>query len=351
MFCSKCGKQAEDGSRFCIFCGSPFETQDANLVRQPTAPVYTCENSEDSPKPSAGGGRGVKAGIIAGAAVLLVLGILLISFFTNWFGMTGPMITVSNAAQNTFAKRNFTAEISADIGNESISGIAYVDIHMERETLHLMMELEVMNTELILAVYDENLILSSNGFYSCTDISESVEAFFDACEEAGDTEPDWEDILDVIDPYVYDEMSEYIDFRALNRCAKAYTRQLNNARWLKKNAGYSTWKENGVEKHILEPDLAVFLRASAPYFQDALKNPEDFAKMLDALEENGDMAGEVDIYAAFGLKDGYLVSIESEVAVDGETVTVETVFSDIGTTSLDVDKLADMLEKAKRSPW
>ena len=333
MFCSKCGKQAEEGCRFCIDCGNPLEMQ------------------KPAEKKS-GSCRGWKIGMIAGATVLLVVLVVLAGFFCrSGESVTGPMVTATNAVQNTFQQRNFTAEISVNQGDQRIDGIAYVDIDAEREILHLLMEVKVKNLNVTLAVYDEYLILSSFGFYQCVDISEKLDEFFDTYEELSSAEPDLEDILDDISIFAYDEIAKYIDSHKLNQCMKAYARQLNNPRWLEKNAGYSTRIENGVEMYILEPDMAVFLSASAPYFQDALKNPEDFTKIMEIWEKNGKLSDKMDMYAAFGVKDGYLISIESATAIDSKQTGIKVCFSDIGTTELDPDELKDMLEKAQKMPW
>lgn len=46
MFCSKCGNQVADGSRFCIYCGNPFEAQNAYPAQQPAAQVYSQEDND-----------------------------------------------------------------------------------------------------------------------------------------------------------------------------------------------------------------------------------------------------------------------------------------------------------------
>ena len=334
--CPRCGSTMVPGAQQCGYCGwsaNPYPAQAPAHGRKFTAPA---------------GGQGKKIGILAGAAVLLVLIVVLIGSFTNWFGMTGPVMTVANATQKTFEKGNFTVEFFAEMDYESIEGVAYVDMDMKKQTINLWMELEVDDEEGVLAIYDEYVILVSDGYYEYIDISEALDVFFDTYEKTGESELDWEDILDEIDPYVYDDMSEYVDFRALNQCIKAYTRQLNNAGWLKKNAGYSTKSDNGVKKHILDPDLEVFLPASVPFFEDAIKDPDTYQELLDAMDEIEDVADEVDIYAAFGVKGGKLVSIESEIEIDGEELTVEAYFSDIGKTKLDPEKLEDLLKNAKK---
>lgn len=46
MFCSKCGNQVEDGSRFCLYCGNRFEAQEQIFVQQPAAPAYKQEDND-----------------------------------------------------------------------------------------------------------------------------------------------------------------------------------------------------------------------------------------------------------------------------------------------------------------
>ena len=44
MFCSKCGKQIEDSSKFCVFCGTRF----ADVPQQQSPPQYQQANMNDS---------------------------------------------------------------------------------------------------------------------------------------------------------------------------------------------------------------------------------------------------------------------------------------------------------------
>ena len=340
MFCSKCGKQVDANNRFCMYCGNPLQMQDAHPAAQQTE------------KNKQVGRRGLKIGLVAGAVVLVALLAVLIGFLLNRNDAPeSPAIITTNAVRNTFEQGNFTVEFTLRKGNERIDGIARIDMDTERETLNLLAELEVKNVEIVLAIYEEQLILSGYGLYQCVDISEQLEEFFDTYEQIGSIEPDWEDILDDISILAYDEVKKYIDINQLNRCMDAYWRQLNDPRWLEKNAGYSVQRENGVEKHILNPDMTVFLKASAPYFEDVLNGAEDAAKILDILGKNIGSEEKLNIYAVIAVKDEHLVSFESETSIGGNQTCVEIAFYDIGTTELDPEELKYMLEMAKKMPW
>ena len=376
MRCNHCNNIIDDGSLFCHYCGSrqdaPAQWQqpvqqeqqywgNASVYQQPAyqensyqQPAYQ-QNYYQQPAPNQkryaapAGKRSATAGVIAGVAVLLVLLVVVLGAFTNWFGLKGPLMTIASATRKTFAEGNFTVQFSAEVDYDSMEGVAYVDIDMKQETVNILMELEVDNEKGVLVIYDEYLILESDGDYEYTDISEQLDTFFDTYEKTGESELDWEDMLDEIDPYLYDEMEEYIDFDALNKCIETYAKQLNNAGWLKKNAGYSTQNKSGVKLHVLNPELDVFLSASVPFFETAVRNPDDYEELLDTMEDVEDVADEVEIWTVFGVKGGKLVSIEAELEVEGEEIVLEATFSDIGKTKLDLDELEDFLKDAKRN--
>lgn len=335
--CPQCGKNMARrplGAQSCEFCGwNDFRPP----YRAPEAPA---------PKPKSG----KLIGVIAGAAVaVLVLIVVLVGVFTNWFGLTGPAMTVANAAKNTLTAENLTVEFTIDEGYESIEGTAYIDMDLDKRILNLLLELEVDGETGELVIYDEYLILHSEGYYQYMDISDELDEFFDACEQTGSGEIDWEEIFVEWDIDQDDDLERIIDFDKINDCLTAYAKKLNDPNWLKTYAGYSTDQKNGVTRYILEPELAVFLPASAVYFEDAFYDRDVYEDIMDETEDLEELDDELQIMVAFGVKSGKLVSVETEIEVYGEDATVEVTFSDIGSTKLDLDELADMLEEAKDS--
>lgn len=347
--CPRCGAAMNPGAVFCMSCG-----WSAGYAANPVGDFGT-----DAAKPTDGanftaGARkpvsGKVIGIIAGAAVaLVVLAVLLIGVFTNWFGLTGPVMTVANATKNTLTAENLTVEFYVDTGYETVEGVAYIDMDMDQRVLNLLMELEVDNETGDLVIYDEYLILHSDGYYQYVDIGDQLDAFFDTYEKTGSSELDWEELLDEINPDAYEELEEIIDFDILNDCIAAYAKKLNDPNWLEKNAGYSTEKKDGATRYILEPELAVLVPESVAYFEDAFVDHDVYEDMMDEMEDLEEIDDELEIMVAFGVKGSNLVSLDADIEVEGEEVSVEITFSDIGKTQLDLDELADMLEDAKDS--
>ena len=394
MICNRCQNQIEDGSQFCLYCGSRQEPAQQWPVEQtvwnenPPAgnypqyqPVYAaprcpqCGNEMDpnarfcgicgwstsGMAPAApqypyytakaaktGMNKGVLVGVVAAALVLVVL---LVGLVTGWFGAKGPVMTVASAASNTLEGGNFTVEFMLDDDYDRVEGVAWVDIDVKKRTVNLLMELEVDDEEGTLAIYDGYLILVSEGYYEYRDISDVIDEIFDTMEETDTSDPDWEELLEKIDPYLYDDMNDYVDFDERTGCIKRYIKNLNNTSWMKENAGYRTESRNGVKFHILEPEMDKFLPASVACMEDAFKDPDDFADLMEEMDRLDELSDEIDIKAAFGIKGGKLTVLDVEMEIEGDELTVEAEFSDIGRTKLDPKDLEDLLEEAKDYEW
>ena len=394
MICSKCHNQIEDGSQFCLYCGSrqepvsqwPVEQNIWNETPPATGyqqyqPVYAasrcpqCGNEMDAnarfcgicgwnaagtapavpqyqPYTAKAAKPGMNKGMIIGiVAAALVLVVLVAGLITGWFGSSGPVMTIAKAAEKTLESGNFTVEFEMDDGYDRIDGVAWVDIDKKKRTVNVLMELEVDHEQGTLAIYDGYLILVSDGYYEYTDISDAIDEIFDAMEETDTSDPDWEELLDRIDPYLYRDMEEYIDFDKLNGCIKTYVKKLNSASWMKENAGYSTENKNGVKFHILEPEMDKFIPASVACMEDAFQDPDDFEDLMDEMDDLEDVSDEIAVMAAFGIKGGKLTALEVEMEIDGDELTVEAEFSDIGKTKLDPGDLEDLLDEAKDFDW
>lgn len=71
MFCTKCGKEIENSSEFCVHCGSKVETQ-TGAPQQQAQPQYA---------PAKKSNKGLIIGLIAGAAVIAIVLILVFVVF------------------------------------------------------------------------------------------------------------------------------------------------------------------------------------------------------------------------------------------------------------------------------
>ncbi len=296
-------------------------------------------------------GAGLKIGIIAGAAAALLLAVVLIvGFATNWFGLTGPGVTIASAMRNTLNSDNFTMDFELDVDGETLRGTIQGDIDYDKRTVTAYIDIKVQGRSMVFALYDGYLIGESMGEYFCQDISEQMDEIFDAyadLEEQGAAELDWEELLDQVDRDAYDEISEYIDFDELETCIAEYAKKFNNESWLKKNAGYSTDKEDGATVYRFAPDTYEFLHASFLMLEPAFHNSSDFEDVLDALEEEeNNLSDAFEAEFAVAVKGGKMVGMDLIMESNGSELAVRIDYSKLGSTKIDEAELEDMLERA-----
>ena len=94
-----------------------------------------------------------------------------------------------------------------------------------------------------------------------------------------------------------------------------------------------------------------FIPASVACMEDAFQDPDEFEDLMDEMDNLEDVSDEIAVMAAFGIKGGKLTALEVEMEIDGDELTVEAEFSDIGKTKLDPGDLEDLLDEAKDFDW
>lgn len=365
MFCTTCGTEFPDGNRFCPNCGTAAEQaplNETNPAYAPPAPETYEDYSAPAPEAPKNKSRfSLVQKIIAGAVCLALL-ICLIGLCTNWFGLNGIGNQIARAAKKTLSADNMTIDlrITDDNGNE-ITGFAQLAINLKKEQITFYGELDMDGEVGVIALYDGYLLLGMDGEYVTQDISDELDEFFDVYAENKDNykdyirggKIDWEKLLTDEDLFgddaedIYDEACEYVDFKELNKSLSTLGKKLNSKSWLKKNAGYSAKRSNGIKVHTFDLDLYKLVTAVLPIFEDVFVDSDVYDEAMDSLDEMEDSFDDVEATIGFGVKGGKLRLIEGEVSAMGETYEVSLEFSDINKTKLDTDYIEDLLDDAE----
>lgn len=347
--CPQCGAAVRDTLSFCPNCGcSMNQTSQYNQGNYDDAVNQTTQLAPKRKKAK------IRT-IIMGTVAILMVVVLVAGLLTNWFGLTGPGNRIASAVGKTIDSGSFTVDIemvmkeeySDGVDTEKIEGTAQVIFEPDKRELTLYAELESEGEWTVVAIYDGFLIRQND--YNCykTDISDDLDAFFDVYEETASKDFSWEDFLDqIMGKGTYDEAQEYVDFDELSQCCADYAKKLNDQKWLKKNAGYSTKKEDGVTKHCFNPDVYVFLDESSDMFEKAFVEEDDFQSLKDELRDNKRGLRDFDVELAIGIKGGKLVELEFEGSADYETLSASMKFKDIGKTDIDEGDLESLFKKA-----
>lgn len=363
MICKHCGTEVADNNPFCTGCGAKMPAPEPVApAPKPVAP------KKKLPKLSPSGiFYKVRIFLLSHRVIAIILCVALVismaGIFTNWFGLNGPATQIANALRRTLTAKSFTVEFSAtahtgsgqDRQTQKITGTVQVQLDMNNEEITLYVKLKQDGQTQEYAIYDGYMITVENGRIYKEDISEELEDFFDAYEEAMDRakdmlkdgQVDWEAILSMIDEDAYEEASETVNFKKLNKSLKELGRKLNDPLWLRSNAGYRLGLKNAMKTHSFEPDICDFLAAILPIFKPAFRDKDDYRELEDGLEELEDRLDGLDTSVSFGVRFGRLRRLDLSLSNDTTRVSCTATFSRIGTTRIDTDELDDLLDEAK----
>lgn len=362
MICKNCNETIPDDSTFCQFCGyqaEPAEPAPEAAYTEPLTEVtpeddysYSQPETFEDPQPEK---PKKKIGLIIALACVAasLFFVLVAGLLTNWFGLNGPMMQIARGANKTLKAGSFTVDFDVSIAEsyfeENVKGTASVAIDPKKEEVTLFAEATMDGEKYIIAIYDEYLIAEYDGEYTCQDISDELDEFFEYYEKLEDNislKPDWEEIID--NEYAYEAMEEVIDFDELNDALPKFLRKLNSQSWLKKNAGYSVKRVNGVKMHTFKPDVYKLLSATLPIFEDVFADEDTYEDLEDNLEYVEDFADEMDLQFSIGVKGGKLACIEGTFASEEEDAEYsgEIKFSEIGKVKFDYNELDDLLDDA-----
>lgn len=356
MRCTNCGAELYEGTSFCTSCGTPVSAPAAYDMGNDYG-YFTDPYSVPPVTPVKKKAKRPLGLMIAGGIAALLVIVVVIGLCTNWFGFYGPATRIALAADNTIKKGNFTIEMTYNVEDgDKTESTLQVDIDLKKRELTLLIESEGtdywtdLNYTRYMAIYDGyaitgNVYEDGSEYYSKQDISDELEEVFDAYEDAKDMK--WDELLDTIEEKTDIDISDYIDTKALKKCANQYFRKLNSNKWLKENAGYTKTKKNGVTYFEFEPNNYRFIKASLECFETAIEDEDDYENMMDVLKESKSSLNAVDLEMSFGIKGNKLVEVECKVETKYSCTEMSFEFSNIGKTSIDEGLLEDMLDKAE----
>lgn len=363
MKCYNCGAELVDGVAFCCFCGS--EQSVSHPQKEPITIDAVAEDLTGShciePDLPAESKRKKPIGLIVAACVAAALTVVVIlGFCTNWFGFYGPATRIALAAKNTGKAGNFTVVMNTKmegVASDSISNtenqtIIQVDIDPNNRKLLLYGKSEQKYLGQTLTIYigiiDGNLItgtvLGRFQNYQKEDISEELDEFFDTYDDP--KQIDWAELFDIIKENTKIDPNEYIDVDIFEECILAYFRKLNSNSWLKENAGYSTFRENGMRYYKFQPDLYEFSRASLECFETAFQDTDDYDDVVDSLKDSKTPLSDKDTEILIGIEGNQLKELDLIFDADAMKIDCDMKFRDMGTTEIPEYLLEDLLLKA-----
>lgn len=388
MICKHCGSTVEDNMRFCPYCGTamtapqpeaPVQNAISFAAPQPETPAQEAI-SFAAPQPEAPVREAISfaapqpesthAPVIPGfptptkkqkkkhpvaITLSIIAGILVIAlvagWLTNWFGFYGPAAKIYKAAEKTLDSGSFTIEITNKSDGHSETYTCEVEIDVDRRDLTIVIADE--NDIVTFAIYEGYRLAyydygDYGSGYSKVDMSDEIDDFFDAMEETKDF--DLEDFLDEVG--LLDRLEDYVDIDRFEKSAKSMYRNLNSSSWLKKNAGYSKEKENGVTVYTFNPNLYDLAVATLEEFENCFEDEDDYDDLMDGLDDFRKYLKKMDVTVSVGVKNGKLSSFEYSTRYnDGDKSSTKLEFINIGSTNIDEDLLDEIMDLAKLSSF
>lgn len=348
--CPRCGAPVEEDEQFCMNCGQKLKEE-----RKSEGPDLDIEISRKTvrgtgvpgvriPSRASKPNLGLLLGIGAGALALILV-VVIIGVSTSWFGLVGPGVQLVSAVKKTVDKGNFTMEFELSDGLDDIEGVALVNIDMKKRDVQLYMQMDMEGNDVVVAIYDGYFMeyYEEYDYGYAEKISSELDDLFDAYEAA--VSGDREEMTDMLEDMGLDEddLEDYVDLEALEKCIGTLVKKLNSKAWLKENAGYTTRRDGGATIHSLEPEMEEFLIAVLEIMEPAFQDEDDYEDIVDSVEDIDD----VDVLVETGIKSGYLVSADLEVDTGYDELEIHAAFRDYGKTKIDVEELEELLDDCK----
>ena len=353
MKCNHCSAELPDYSVYCAFCGtscSPVVETNLgfdNAYLDPSLTEASVPQQSSPIKPKLSTGKKVLACIAAVLVVVIIAGLC-----TNWFGYYGPATRIALGAKNVLKKGNFTIESTYKYGSEKSKSTTQIDIDYKNRDLLYLQESDYTDWDgnhgtYYTAIYDGYSIygwIMDDGAVKLRkyDVSDAIDDFFDAYEEAEDF--DWDNLFDTIEDYTDSDLDDVFEEDEFVKSCKRYFRKLNSSQWLKKNAGYTKTYKNGTTYFNFEPKGYTFLNASLDCFEKAFDDEDDFDDAKDYLKDNKRDLNDVDIEISIGVKGGKLAEVSYEIDNEG---TYNLKIVDVGRTYIDENFLEELFDLAE----
>lgn len=349
MICKHCGTQVADDNAFCTNCGATLPKK--HLKISPADGFFWARKFLLSHR-------------VIAIVLCIALLIGMVGICTNWFGLNGPAVQIANAVRKTLTAKSLTVDftVSAATGSglekdtRKISGKAQICLDLKHEEITLFLTVKGLNGETVeYAIYDGYLLTMEEGRVYKEDISDKLDAFFEAYEDAQERakemikngQVDWKELLETIDEDAYETAQEHVNFTKLNGCISQLAKNMNSPAWLRKNAGYHTSLRSNMKVHTFQPDICEFLEAVLPIFRPAFRDRDDYTELEESLEKLDEDLGNTDLSLVFGIRGSKLRMLELELALDSQQISANLEFSKIGHTRIDTNKLDDLLDEAK----
>lgn len=309
MKCTSCGKKAPRGCDFCPFCGESLPSHPRKKRK-----------------------KAIWIGIAA--VVLILLTVLTLAFV---YLKNSPLVKIAGAFANTLDADNFSFTLSGDGTGFDLIGRVVTD--GEARGLALDLALRRNGREnLRLVVYRCVAVYGYRDHWmGSLDIQKPLDALFCLCQAMEDPQR-LEELLEKFG--LWDLAQAHLDLKEAEKALSSWLRRLSSRSWLEDYAGYTERRQDGQTICRFEGTPRDFLLVSLESFEQAFLSREEYEALRQWLAESLPASRCV---LTLTIEDDLIRSLQLEVT--GEVFQLR--LWDVGSTQLDEEALADILEQAQ----
>lgn len=191
----------------------------------------------------------------------------------------------------------------------------------------------------------------SGGYYEDDwykeDISEDLEELFAYDETEID---DLSDLLDQLPEEVLEMLEEVLDTEKLVELLETLvTEKFTDEQWVKEIYDYTVTTENEVTVHTIDLHWVTLIKQVLGHFEDAFVDQDDFEDLMESLEEGFEeveiLSFKVKLIQTGDMITGIALEFEGDEEGTYGKAEITVTLSEIGTTTIDTQMLADILEE------
>ena len=279
--------------------------------------------------------------------LFLLLAFLTVGFVTDWFGLYGPVTKIALAGMNTFKSESFTADFTISSGDVSIEGTLQLYTDTKSETVEAYLEAHAGKTTYIAAIYDATLIYGTPKRMFSKDISAQLQDYFHKQKESPKKIRSLDDIfqlfLDLIPVPLQEKIDDsYLDLDETKPLLKSFlTKKLNRTSWLKDNAGYESYRADGVRYHRFQCEKGRLLADTIEHFEPAFKSQQLLRRLQESTQTMQSSGTSTQILIA--IEDGCMRKLETVTTGADKSASFTLSFCEIGSTRPDQELLRSFL--------
>lgn len=290
-------------------------------------PYANGASGQEAPQPAKKKNFGAMIGVAVAAVV--IVGIVVAGFLTNWFGLAGgPLGTLVTAFEKTITSNSMTAEASVTRKSDGYKDKTKGDIRFQYDKKEEKFLIWVESDDAVTAL-DGKYIYYCSDSYAYTEKIDDDYYFELYTDFRNSKEIDYDDIIDTL------ELDDYVKGRKIEGFLETFKKEcLGNKEWLQDYLGFE--KNGNTYSFCAEVDELL----------EELIDRMDEARVLDLdsddVDELIEMYEGVELEATVVIKNNTVSQFTFEMSDDEYSIEFDLELTDINKTKITQDELDEL---------